>query len=399
MMAVFIVDVSQLSYWAGPEKPFGEAQRWLTVALQAGYIAANVARLPRIVLPQLPLLALIGFCAASALWSVDPAASLLSAARLLLLAASVLLAQDRHGAPAVARIVLVTCSAILVLHLSALALPGLSFMSGSLQGSFRGFTDHKNTLGAFCGLTLAYLLGAPPEALRRRYLRPGLLLVLLVTVVLTRSATSLVLCAAVLGIHGVAGAARRTALPVLVGAFAATVAAVSVGLSLLGVLDVFALLGRETSLTGRSQIWQFVALYVDQRPWLGYGYRAFPLSDLLRADPRWGTDSFIIGSTHNAYLAIVTEIGFVGLAAFFVWLGVFVAGCFPRQGPSAQRLAAMVLGVYLVSGLTESLAGLAPGLYFAGLLVAFHGVPGRGAAGVRPRASPSGDRRAAGRAG
>ena len=35
----------------------------------------------------------------------------------------------------------------------------------------------------------------------------------------------------------------------------------------------------------------------------------------------------------------------------------------------------MVLGVYLVSGLSESFAGLSPGLYLAALLVALHRAP------------------------
>ena len=109
---------------------------------------------------------------------------------------------------------------------------------------------------------------------------------------------------------------------------------------------------------------------MKDRPWLGYGYRAFPLADLLRLDPRWGLDSYIVGSTHNAYLAIVTEIGLVGLAAYGAWLVAFVARGFPRAGRADQRRAAMVLGVYLVSGLSESFAGLSPGLYFAALIIA-----------------------------
>lgn len=399
VLAVFILDLSQVSIWTGPEKPLADAQRWLTVALQSGYIAANASRLPRIVRPQAPLLALAGFCAASCLWSADPAASLLGTARLLLLAASIVLAQERHGAPAVARIFLVVCSVLLVVNLAAVALPGLSMMPGSRERAFRGFTDHKNTLGAFCGLTLAFVLAAPDKALPRRYLRAFLVCVALATVVLTRSATSFVLCAGMLAAFVLVTLAQRNRLPVMAAALAAFILASAAGLILLGALDPLALIGRDATLTGRSLIWRFVWLYIEQRPWLGYGYRAFPLTDLLRADPRWGTDSFIIGSTHNAYIAIVTEIGFAGLAAYLGWLVAFVLGCFPRRGVADRRLAAMVLGAYLASGLTESIAGLAPGLYFAGLMVAFHCIPGRDAARFSRSASWSGGRRAEGRAG
>ena len=143
-------------------------------------------------------------------------------------------------------------------------------------------------------------------------------------------------------------------------------------LSEAGAVDPFGAVGRDTTLTGRAEIWGFVDLYVQQRPWLGFGYRAFPLADLLRLDPRWGLDSYVVGSTHNAYLAIITEIGYLGLAVYFAWLLTFLSGRFPWRDRKARLLPAMVLPIYLVSGLTESLAGLSPGFLLAGLLIACH---------------------------
>ncbi len=377
MLALAILDFSQVSWWSGSVKPFGDLQRWLTVLLQAAYLAANASRLRQAVAPHAALLALVAFCAASALWSLDPAASLLGAARLLLLALSIAVAQERHGGGAVSRIFLVTCGILLFANLLARAAPGVSLMTGTLQGAFRGLTDHKNTLGQFCGLTLAFVLAALAEASGRprTYVLCALLAALAVTVALTQSATAVVLCATAIALFFTVALCQRIRRPILIGFLATGVLAAVAAAALTGIVDPFGALGRDTTLTGRAEIWAFVELYVKQSPWLGYGYRAFPLADLLRIDPRWGLDSYIVGSTHNAYLAIVTEIGFVGLAAYAAWLLAFVARSFPRQGRAEQRRAAMVLGVYLVSGLSESFAGLSPTLYFAALLVAVYRPP------------------------
>jgi O-antigen ligase len=373
MLTLLVVDFSQVSYWSGVAKPFGEAQRWATVAAQAAYIAANFPRLRRVAGARLPLLGLIAFCAGSALWSVQPATSLFGAGRLLLLALGILLFQDRHGGPRAAEIFLVLCVGLLWANLAALALPGLSIMSGSLAGSFRGLTDHKNTLGQFCGLTFALVVAALATARTRPRVYALFLsaAALVACVALARSATAVVLCATAAALFAVVLVLGRVRLPILIGI--SVLAGVAVLGWVAGRIDLAALLGRDATLTGRAEIWAFVDLYVHQRPWLGYGYRAFPLSDLLRSDPRWGQESYVVGSTHNAYLAIVAEIGRVGLVAYCVWLLVFAARGFPFGSLEDRLRAAMVLGVYLVSGFTESFAGLSPGLYFAALLVAFHG--------------------------
>jgi O-antigen ligase len=377
MLTLLIVDFSQTSYWAAATKPLGEAQRWITVTVQAAYVAANVTRWRRIAVSHLPLLGLIALCASSSLWSVDPGTSLLGATRLLLLALAILLAQDRQGGDRVAQVFLAVCGLLVWANLLSLAVPRLSIMSGSLAGAFRGLTDHKNTLGQLCGLTLALLLAAlaGPRTRPRVYALLLTGLALAACVALSRSATAAVLCGTAAGLFAIGLTLRATGLPILVGTAALAAVAVLAGLRASGHVDILSLLGRDATLTGRAEIWAFVDLYVQQRPWLGFGYRAFPLSELLRADPRWGLESYVVGSTHNAYLAVVTELGRVGLCAYLAWLTLFVTRAFPAKRAEDRLRATMVLGVYLVSGLSESFAGISPGLYFAALLVAFPSRP------------------------
>jgi O-antigen ligase len=374
-IALPLLDFSQTSWWATGVKPLADAQRWLTVIVQAAYLAANAARLARFPLEHAAFLALVGFVAASAAWSVDPATTLNGAIRLLLLGASILVGQDRHGGRLPVTILRTTCCVILLANLAALVLPSLSIMGGTLAGAFRGLTDHKNTLGQFSALALPFVLAplATPRPAREARALILMALLTLATIALTRSASSALLAATALSVCGIKRFVDRTGLRILAWLLVGSLLAVAVLLWANGQLDPFRVVGRDATLTGRAEIWSFVDIYVRQHPWLGFGYRAFPLADLLRIDPRWGLDSYVVGSTHNAYLAIVTETGSLGLAVYSAWLLTFVVGRHPRRDAEARLLAAMVVPVYLVSGLTESIAGLAPDLYLTGLLIACGG--------------------------
>jgi O-antigen ligase len=371
-IALPVLDFSQTSWWATDTKPLGDAQRWLTVIVQAAYISANAAAVVRFCREHAAFLALVAFVAASAAWSVDPGTTLQGATRLLLLGTSILVGQDRHGGKLPVAAFRDGCCVILLANFAALALPSVSIMGGTLAGAFRGLTDHKNTLGQFGALALPFVLAplaapCPPRKARALLL---MALLILVTIALTRSATSVLLAATALAVFGTARIGDRTGLPTLARLLVGSFLAIAGLLWADGLFDPFRALSRDATLTGRAEIWGFVDLCVRQHPWLGFGYRAFPLTDLLRIDPRWGLDSYIVGSTHNAYLAIVTEIGYLGLAVYGAWLLAFLAGRFPRRDAEARLLAAMVVPVYIISGLTESIAGLAPDLYLAGLLIA-----------------------------
>jgi len=105
---------------------------------------------------------------------------------------------------------------------------------------------------------------------------------------------------------------------------------------------VFELLGRDATLTGRTDIWTVLFDAIGERPWLGYGYAAF-----------WGAESqpaymvrlateWIVPTAHNGWIETALSIGLIGLAglaanfllmvvraawlAVHDWTGVFALG-------------------------------------------------------------------------
>jgi len=66
-------------------------------------------------------------------------------------------------------------------------------------------------------------------------------------------------------------------------------------------------IGRDASLTGRTQVWARVLSFVKS-PWLGYGFESFWMGDRIRALYGWGGNQ-----AHNGYIEVYVNLGYVGL--------------------------------------------------------------------------------------
>jgi O-antigen ligase len=108
-------------------------------------------------------------------------------------------------------------------------------------------------------------------------------------------------------------------------------------------------LGRDSTFSGRTLIWQVAWEYVAPRPLLGYGFGATTYGGFARTILQWlGVDS-----PHNGYLDLTLSIGIVGLLVFVLSvLGVL----YPiRRAPDglALRAAAAIVLSWLVAGASE----------------------------------------------
>ena len=82
--------------------------------------------------------------------------------------------------------------------------------------------------------------------------------------------------------------------------------------------DFLALLGRDLTLTGRTEVWSAILPSIFQRPFFGYGFYAFWLgmtgesANVIRA-AHW-----FFGYAHNGMIEIVLQLGFIGLFVFLL---------------------------------------------------------------------------------
>lgn len=182
-----------------------------------------------------------------------------------------------------------------------------------LAGTWRGVFSHKNVLGptmAIAVFTELFILVACSGKPRWRF---GLLCIYLSLVVFSHSSTALLLCTAFFAGTCIYLLWQRDKMSGL-------------GLSILCILLLIAgfivflsnpdfalgILGKDTSLTGRTALWSAVIPLIEQKPLLGWGYRAFwqmPNATLLIDQiSGWGATS-----SHNAFLEIALQLGLVGL--------------------------------------------------------------------------------------
>ncbi len=115
-----------------------------------------------------------------------------------------------------------------------------------------------------------------------------------------------------------------------------------VGFIVLAPETFFGLLGREPTLTGRTDIWNSLIGYIAQRPWLGYGYGVFWMVQdgpvyWVQTDLEWD-----VPSAHNGWLEVALATGLLGFGLLLVnflltclraaissvqtWSGIFALG-------------------------------------------------------------------------
>jgi exopolysaccharide production protein ExoQ len=79
------------------------------------------------------------------------------------------------------------------------------------------------------------------------------------------------------------------------------------------------LLNRDTTLTGRTDIWKLLLDFSSRNPLFGVGYGGFWAPGNTKLE-EYFTTNFIIAQAHNGYLAIYVELGIVGI----VLLALFI---------------------------------------------------------------------------
>jgi O-antigen ligase len=301
----------------------------------------------------IPLVLFGGVAIASSTWSPVPGATL----SLAVLMTGVILNGLMLGGLAGWRS-LITGLAIATTILGVLALlliPVGGRMDADMNFALRGAWPEKNEAGS------VFALGAIACFMVAKFNRQPLWLIACVfqlgVIVLTQSVTSL--GAAMIGIatlaviHVIGSGPRR----LVVGLWAILVIGGAIAFALITRFeDVIGLFGRDTTFTGRSNIWPPLLARFEDQPWLGYGYGSFwdpgnPLRDALYDEVK-----FEVFSAHNTAIEILIGMGLVGLSLMVAGLIVFLVGALSRlhRPGDPQRDGLAFLLAFLVLGATES---------------------------------------------
>ena len=241
-----------------------------------------------------------------------------------------------------------------------LALPSIGVMHELFPGAWRGVWADKNALGGimtlgFCILSAAAMLNPTRAMIWWPFAALSVLLVIMST-----SKTSLV--SVILGLGGlmfVAIVRRGPGISVAASwlAMLGLVMALCVGLFASDL--VFKALGKDATLTGRTEIWTAAMRQIEKRPWTGYGYSA-----VYDDTSRWGPLPKIVKEagwkphhSHNTWIEQWLGLGVFGLAAWaLTFLQTVTLAIVSIYRDKGAYLAVPFLIVYGLTSLTESLA-------------------------------------------
>jgi len=236
-------------------------------------------------------------------------------------------------------------------------LPSYGISHGVHTGDWKGAIYDKNEAGEVMALAFITFGIAPPIRVSpiRRWGFAALSLLLLYK---SNSSSAIIATVAVMCAQAVWGflMLRRKLLTGLV--LAGYPIAISAVLLALGFSKaLFALVGKDSSFTGRDKVWAGVLNGIARKPWLGYGLLAFwspKAGNLILIQER---TSFVPSHAHNGYLNLLLHVGIVGMVLFLIFLGRLIWITIKegrRTNSSVERWFFSFLVLILVSNITES---------------------------------------------
>ena len=227
----------------------------------------------------------------------------------------------------------------------SLAVPAIGVESELHVGAWKGLWFQKNTLGGHMAracLLFGFLAITEPKW--RSVWTFGVLMSIAL-VLLSTSKTALLGMLLGLGILALGAIMRRGPLLTLSTIWSLVIfGGVFVSIIVFEPDLFFDLLGRDSGLTGRTEIWAALQELINQRPIFGYGYGAFWAEGSGPATYVKDLTQWDVPTAHNGWLETWLAVGLVGVVLFAIsyvltiaravatatksWVGFFVIGFF-----------------------------------------------------------------------
>lgn len=297
-------------------------------------------------------------CGISMLWSIDPAITLRRAVALMMTTIFGLVIAARYDWNGmVQRFALVFGTLAVFTLIFGFIDPERATHNEIHIGAWRGPWVEKNYLGSQMTRGLVVLMCAFAMRPDRGWYWVPLGVLCFILVVLSTSKTALLACLAAIVLFFVLRMFRR--FPVLRIPVTYFFVAGVVGLGTMVAVApevLLELIGKDKTLTGRTDIWDALLRSIKDKPWLGYGYGVYWMDQLgpsyyVRLQLQWG-----IPTAHNGWIETWLSVGFAGVLAFamlFIWTAMLAFQRISRGGAETYWVI-LVLSTYFIFSLSES---------------------------------------------
>ncbi len=345
-----------------PVDPFTPILFMTIYAVTLVLIVARSKTFTRVASKEIFIWLLVALAVASIQWTMSPE---MTPRRSLLLVGSTVFGayvSTRYSLREQLHLLAWPLGVIIVLSfVSAIAVPSYGLMTyqegGVHEGAWRGIMTHKNILGRLMAFSsMVFLLLATGDSTsepKRRWIFWAGFILSVVLIILSTSKSALVVCITmtlILPLYKALRGKYNHVVPLLILVVLVTG---GTGLLLFDNLEVIAgALGKDLSLTGRTDIWAVMIEMISKRPLFGYGFNGFWLGwDTEVSAYVWRTLGWECPYAHNGFMDLLAELGIAGLGLFLV---SFVIGCF--RAISLLRKTKTLEGVWPLLYLTYVMA-------------------------------------------
>lgn len=307
------------------------------------------------------LIALLLLTAATYFWSIMPDLTARRIPALLFTTLAGVALASRWSWRSLTEILAGTLGVLTIISfLLGALLPDFGRMQEIFPGAWRGLWLEKNSLGHVMVKTTIFLMAAGIMVPERRKLWFGLAVVSVMLVILSTSKTALLVLFLSLSAMGFVAVVKSGPLRAVIATWVAVVGVIGVVLLTLAETEfVLELLGKDATLTGRTEIWSGIMQQMSEHPWRGFGYGAVWDDPGFTGPKAWiGHQAhFIPANAHSGWLEIYLALGLGGVILFGLWLvQIWTQSLWAAYTSPGGWLAVPMMTSFTFTMLSESIA-------------------------------------------
>jgi exopolysaccharide production protein ExoQ len=297
--------------------------------ITASLIVFNFRKFLQLAVEHKVLLALLLYVVLSTGWSTDPGFTIRRSLVFIASTSFGIYVASRYTMREILRILCVVGAiAAVASFIVVWRKPDLGISGGVTAGSWQGIFGQKNTLGRFMAFEALVFGIVMLQEKRFRWVYALGALLCLALLGLSRDMSAAILVPAVGACYFLFQLGRKHSVAKMLAGLSAVAAVVAsfVFVIVIEPAKLLHMLGKDPTLSGRTDIWSVVWQEILKNPWLGYGYCAFWMGkDGQESLKVWQAVHWSVPHSHNGYLDVLAEVGVCGMLLLIAACGVFFA--------------------------------------------------------------------------